>query len=207
MGAAPSFRAMAPLALALHLALAAPAAGLTPPLDTGRLRGSEMAAATLGVFAGDALVIGAGYLTLRLFANGTLDPNASNFRTAAYGFAAAALVVPPLTAALFARWARSGPASGAFWKALILASVGQATALTAGYAASPRLWVILPVQIVTISLGASFGLHWGPRSRVAPVPAVQRAPEMAPSRGATTAHGTPFCPDLPPAPRRLARVG
>lgn len=202
---------MAPLALVLHLALASPGAssGLLPPLDPGPFRGRELAAASGGVFVGDALVVGGGYLTLKLFANGTLSPSASNFRTAAYVLAASALVVPPLTGVLFARWARKGPASGAFWKALLLASVGQVAALGAGYAASPHLWVVLPVQLVAISAGASLGLHWGPRARVAPAErrAVQRGPEPPPPSGAATALGTQLCPDLPPAPRRTARVG
>jgi hypothetical protein len=203
---------MAPLALVLHLALASPGVaspGLVPMLDPGPFRGRELAAASGGVFVGDALVIGGGYLALKLFANGTFSPTASNFRTAAYVLAASALLVPPLTGALFARWARKGPASGALWKAVVLASLGQVAALGAGYAAMPHFWVVLPVQLVAISAGASLGLHWGPRARVAPteLPTMRRGSEPPPASGAATALGTQLCPDLPPVPRRAARVG
>lgn len=153
---------MGTLALALHLVLGSP--GFVPPLeDPGPFQGSELAASSVGVFAGDALVLGAGYYTLQLFANDTFDPNAGNFRRAAYAIGAAALVVPPLVAVLLARWARAEPASGAAWKALLLATLGHVAALGAGIAASPHIWVILPVQLVAIGVGATVGLHWGPR--------------------------------------------
>jgi hypothetical protein len=178
---------MVPLALALHLAVAS--TSLAPPLDAGPFRPRELAAASGGVVAGDLLVAAGGYLTLQLFANGTLDPNATNFRRAAYGMAAAALVLPPLTAVLLARWARVHPASGATWKALLLATVGHAAALAVGIAASPHYWVVLPVQLVAVSLGTSLGLHWGPRARAAPdlsevrtAPADARPPGDAASR-------------------------
>jgi hypothetical protein len=182
---------MAPLALALNLALASP--GLAPPLDPGPFQRSELAASSLGVFAGDALVLGSGYLTLQLFANGTIDPSARNFRRAAYALGAAALVVPPLAAVLLARWARAEPASGSFWKALLLATVGHAAALAAGIAAAPHLWVIVPVQLVGIGFGSTVGLHWGPRARqqraVGPEPGSQPA-DTAPAAGASAQ-----CPD------------
>jgi hypothetical protein len=182
---------MAPLALALNLALASP--GLAPPLDPGPFQRSELAASSLGVFAGDALVIGAGYLTLQLFASGAIDPSARNFRRAAYGLGAAALVVPPLAAVLLARWARADPASGSTWKALLLATVGQAAALAAGIAASPHLWVIVPVQLVAIGVGTTLGLHWGPRGR--PPRAIEpevgsQPPDPPPAAGASAR-----CPD------------
>lgn len=164
--------AMLPLALALHLAAASP--GLVPTLDPGPFQGRELAAASVGVLSGDALVIAGGYLTLQLFANGTLDPSATNFRRAAYGLAATALLVPPLTAVLLARWARAEPASGATWKAFLLAAFGHGAALAAGLAASPRFWVVIPVQLLAVTLGTSLGLHWGPRARAAPA----RAPEV-----------------------------
>jgi hypothetical protein len=151
---------VASLALALHLALASP--GLAPRLDSGPFGASELAAASGGVFAGDLAVLGAGYLTLRLFANDTLDPSATNFRRAAYALGAAALVVPPLTAVLLARWARREPADGAAWKALLLATAGHLAALGVGIVASPHYWVILPVQLVAVGVGTSLGLHWGP---------------------------------------------
>jgi hypothetical protein len=174
---------MAPLALALHLAVASP--GLVPPLDPVRPRAGEFAAASAGVLAGDALVLGGGYLTLRLFASGTLDPTATNFRRAAYGVGAAALLVPPLAAALLARWARAEPAAGATWKAFLLSLAGHAAALAVGYAAAPHFWVVLPVQLLAVSLGASLGLHWGPRARPAPSRAAEarREPADPPPRG------------------------
>jgi hypothetical protein len=183
---------MLPLALALHLAAAAPGPSLVPMLDPGPFQGGEIAASSLGVVAGDALVVGAGFLTLQLFANGTLFPSASNFRRAAYATGVSSLVVPPLTAALLARWARTNPASGSLWKALLLATAGQAIALGAGYLAAPRFWVILPVQLVTVAVGTTIGLHWGPRAR---------APEAEARRGA------PDAPGARPSRARLAAAG
>jgi hypothetical protein len=182
--------AMTAFALVLHLALAAPT--LVPPLDPAPLRGREIMAASVGVVAGDALVLGAAWFTLQLFARGTLDPTATNFRRAAYGLGAAALVVPPLTAVLLARWARSGPAYGATWKALLLAMAGHAAALAAGVSASPHLWVVMPVQLVAVGLGTSLGLHWGARPRAPPArvqdvrsePEAPRPPEPAALLGA-----------------------
>jgi hypothetical protein len=128
-------------------------------------------------------VIGGTYLTLQLFANGALDPTATNFRRAAYVLGAAAVIVPPLTAVLLARWARREPASGATWKALLLATAGQLAALGAGIALWPHFWVILPVQLVAIGLGTTIGLHWGPspatldaRRDEPPEPAARDAP-------------------------------
>jgi hypothetical protein len=182
---------MAPLALVLHLVVATPDLALRDP---GPFQGSELAAASVGVVTGDALVLGAGYLTLQLFAKGTFDPSAANFRTAAYALGVSALLVPPLTAVLFALWARAEPASGAFWKAMLLAAGAQAVALAAGVAASPRFWVILPIQLVGIGLGASLGLHWGPRAPVPSPPdlrretgAVERLREQEPADPAPTA--------------------
>jgi hypothetical protein len=175
---------MAPLALALHLAVAAP--GLPPRLDPGPFRPTELAAASAGVFAGDLLVAGAGYLTLQLFARGALDPNAANFRRTAYGLGAAALLVPPLTAVLLGRWARAEPASGAAWKALLLATVGNVAAVAVGLAASPHYWVIVPVQLLAVAAGTSIGLHWGPARRERErAPEARRAPEPAGTEAAT----------------------
>jgi hypothetical protein len=195
---------VAPLALALGLTLASP--GLAPPLDPGRdpgpFQATELAAASVGVFAGDALVLGAAYGTLQLFANDTFDPSAQNFRRAAYVLGLTALVVPPLTAVLLARWARHEPASGATWKAMLLASLGHVAALAVGIAATPHYWVVLPVQLVAIGLGASLGLHWGPRRRAA---VEQRAPDVRlepadPAQPGTTA----YCPDPALVPRAVS---
>ncbi len=191
---------MTALALVLHLAVASP--GLSAPiprqLDPGPFQGSELAASSLGVLLGDALVLGSAYYTLQLFAHGTLRPTAGNFRTAAYSFGMAAIVVPPLTAMLLARWARAEPASGAAWKALLLATAGQMAALAAGYAASPRFWVIIPAQLLAVGVGTTLGLHWGPRPRVraapAAAPAVGREPaDAAPDEPAARAPA--LCPD------------
>jgi hypothetical protein len=188
---------VASLALALHLALAAPP-GLAPPLDPGPLRGGELAWASLGAFAGDAAVLGAGWLTLQAFANGTLSPTGDNFRRAAYVFGTAALVLPPLGAVLLARWRGRGLTGGSVWRALLLATAGQAAALTAGWLAAPHLWVVLPVQVVTVSLGASLGLHWGrPRAPAGPgpSPALDAAGASAePAAADARALFLPLCP-------------
>lgn len=191
---------MSALALALHLLLAAPGAGLpgglAPRLDPGPFQGGELVASSLGVLVGDALVVGGAYYTLRLFANGTLRPSADNFRSMAYGVAAAALIVPPLTAVLLARGFRAEPASGSLWKALLLATAGQAAALAVGYYASPRFWVIPVVQLLTVGAGTSVGLHWGRGGRAggaAPAPETRREPADPPHPAA--AARAPICPD------------
>lgn len=183
---------MASLALALHLALAAP--GLAPPLDPGPFRGGELAWASVGALAADAAVLGAGWLTLQAFAHGTFSPSADNFRRAAYVLGGAALVLPPLGAVLLARWTGRGPVDGSVWKALLLAAAGQVAALGAGWLAAPHLWVMLPVQVVTVSLGASLGLHWGrPRAPPAPLPAVEAQPAVA-AEAPAAALLFPTCP-------------
>lgn len=191
-------RGMSALALALHLVLAAPGpggAGLVPRLDPGPFQGGELAASSLGVLAGDAAVVGGAYYTLQLFANGTIRPSAANFRSMAYGLGAAVLLVPPLTAVLLARWARAEPASGASWKAFLLALGGEVAALAAGYYAYPRFWVVLPVQLLAVGAGTTLGLHWGRRARIAPGPDpdVRREPSDPPPAGATAR--APLCPD------------
>jgi len=181
---------MAPLALALQLALASP--GLAPPLDPGPFRGGELALASVGVLGGDVLVLGAGYLTLQLFADGAISPSAQNFRRAALVMGVFALVVPPLVAVLLAKVGARSPAAGAFWRALLLAAAGQAAALAVGYYAAPHFWLTIPIQLATVSVGTSLGLHWG-RRRAPPVaPALGREAAVAPPREAAVA--TPMCP-------------
>jgi hypothetical protein len=188
---------VAPLALALHVALASP--GLVPRLeDPGPFSASELAAASVGAFAGDVAVIGSTYLTLQLFANDVLDPNAQNFRRAAYVLGATAVLIPPLTAVLLARWVRREPASGAAWKAMLLATAAQLAAIGVGIAAWPHYWVMLPVQLVTIGVGTSLGLHWGPRARDA------RA--RSPDARAPAARDAPRTGDEPDE-RPAARLG
>lgn len=121
--------------------------------------GAVLAAASLGAVAGDALVLGLGYGALQLFANGAIEPNAENFRRAAFLLAGTALVLPPLLAVLGARWA--GGRGGSLWRGLLLATTGQIAALLAGYWASPHLWAFVPAQLAALSGGASLGLHWG----------------------------------------------
>jgi hypothetical protein len=190
---------MSALALALHLVLAAPATapppGLVPRLDPGPFTGGEIVASSLGVLAGDALVLGGAYLTLRLFANGTIQPSADNFRSFAYGAGVAALLVPPLAAVVLARLFRAEPASGATWKALLLAVGGEALALAAGYYATPRFWVIPAVQMVAVGAGTSVGLHWGPggsASRAALAPGEARREPADPPPVSARAR---LCPD------------
>ncbi|HET8539780.1 MAG TPA: hypothetical protein VFL83_07895 [Anaeromyxobacter sp.] len=174
------------------------AIGLAPRrLDPGPFRAGEIAGAALGVFAGDAAVLGSGYLALQLFATGTIRPTATNFRRAVYGLGVAALVVPPLTAVLVARLMGGPAAPGGYWKALLLASLGQAAALAVGYLAAPHLWIVLPVQAIAVSVGASYGLHWGGGRRRAveptgPEPDEGTAPADPPGT-ATAALGVPTC--------------
>jgi hypothetical protein len=197
-------RPMLSLALALQLALAAPVGGptgavsLSPRLDPGPFRSGELALASVGVLGGDALVLGGGYLALTMFANGTLQTSAGNFRTAAYALGVAALVVPPLTAVLLARVGARGPLAGAFWKALLLATAGEAAALAAGYVGAPHFWLILPVQLAAVTMGTSWGLHWGPRD--APPIGTAPPPLGGEPRDATTSPPAaalflPICPD------------
>ncbi len=195
-------RAVTPASLAPALAPApAPrlrAMTLVPrELDPGPFRPGELVGATFGAFAGDALVLAAGYETLQLFANGTLSPSATNFRRAVYGLGAAAILVPPLTAALAAKLGSGRNASGALWKAMLLATVGQAAALAAGYYAAPHFWVILPVQAITLSVGASLGLHWGPTAQAIELPETESDAGREPAGAApprTAALGSmPLC--------------
>lgn len=196
----------AAVALALHLALASPGAEpvamgtptLAPRLDPGPFHGGELALASAGAIVGDALVVGSGYLALTMFANGTVQPTAGNFRTAAYVLAASAVIVPPLTAVVLARLGARGPLAGAMWKAMLLAAAGQATALGAGYLGAPHFWIILPVQLATVSLGTSLGLHWGtpaPEAALAPGPAARDEPADPAAPRPTASLFTAVCPD------------
>jgi hypothetical protein len=166
-------------------------------LDPGPFRARELLGATVGAFTGDALVLGSGYLALRMFASGTISPTATNFRRAVYGVGAAALIVPPVTAVLLARLAGGPGAPGGVWKAILLATAGQLAALVAGYYAAPRFWVVLPVQAVALSVGASLGLHLGARAgdaRLDAEPAAHRdRAEHAPGTASLVA--VPVCAD------------
>jgi hypothetical protein len=197
---------MLALALALSLAAAEPGAAEAPDaspapavsfapslsanaplasrLERGPFGAEELFGAAAGTALGDLAIFAAGWATLQLFANDTLSPNASNFRRTAYAFGLAALLVPPLTATLFGNWASPGPRGGIF-RAWLIGIVAQAASAVAGIAAAPHYWVVLPVQLVTVTVGTSLGLHWGRRApRVdpaspepaAPAPIVRRAP-------------------------------
>jgi hypothetical protein len=182
---------MAPLALALQLVVAAP--DLAPRLDPGGpFRSGELALASAGVLAGDVLVVGGGFLTLQLFAQGAISPTATNFRRAAYVLGASAILVPPLTAVVLARLGGRGGA-GSVWRALLLATAGHAAALGVAYLAAPHFWLMLPVQVAGVSLGTSYGLHWGRRG---PPHEAARAPAVPPREPpATVSLLTPICPD------------
>jgi hypothetical protein len=165
-----------------------PRASLGPGPQPNPFGGKELAMAGLGAVAGDAIVIGAGYGVLQLFAHDTIDPTAANFRRAAFLTMGAALVIPPLLAVLSARLVTPRYA-GALWKALLLAGAGHALALAAGYWASPQLWAFLPAQLVGVTAGTSFGLHWGPRAHPRlDAPAPRGAPRVS---GAATARAAP----------------
>jgi hypothetical protein len=191
---------MSALALALHLVLAAPGSGLppglAPRLDPGPFQGGELVASSLGVLVGDALVVGGAYGALQLFANGTIRPSADNFRTMAYAAGVAALVVPPLTAVLLARLFRAEPASGALWKAMLLAVAGQGAALAVGYYSAPRFWLVAPAQLLAVGAGTTLGLHWGGgRSEPAPAAAPETRREPGDPPPAAASARARLCPD------------
>jgi hypothetical protein len=138
-------------------------------VERGPFAGGELAASAAGVLAGDAAVIAIAYGTFEMFTRGAVAPTATHFRNAAFVLGGAALILPPLGAALGARLARASPARGALWKAFLLSTLGHALALAVGYAFAPNYWAIVPVQLATMTTGSSLGLHWGhaPRARAA----------------------------------------
>lgn len=191
--------------LALHFPETPRPASFAVPRDPGPFRGWELLGAGAGVLVGDLAVVGLAWGTLELFTSGAIAPTATNFRRAAYGLGAATLLLPPLGATLGAILGRSGPAYGAGWKAYLLALVGHAAALVAGYLTAPSFWALVPVQLATMSAGSSVGLHWGggprgagdrvpPAGRVEPQPGEPRdAP--AETRAAAPAWLAPLCLD------------
>jgi hypothetical protein len=86
---------------------------------------------------------------------------------------------------------------------MLLAFAGQAVALGAGYLAYPHVWVMLPVQLITIGLGASAGLHWGPRPHVRGVEQDARREPKEPAPAAAARAW--MCPD--PASGAVAAAG
>jgi hypothetical protein len=158
---------------------------LSPRLERGPFGAEELFGAAGGIALGDLAIAAAGWATLKLFANDTISPNANNFRRTAYAFGLAALLVPPLTATLFGNWASPGPRGGLF-RAWLIGIAAQAASAFAGIVAAPHYWVVLPVQLITVTVGTSLGLHWGqrppsaedaaPPAPAAPAPVVMRAP-------------------------------
>jgi hypothetical protein len=82
--------------------------------------------------------------------------------------------------------------------ALLLATAGQVAALAAGYAASPRFWVIVPAQLLAVGFGATIGLHWGPRPGIQAMPSAApdvRSEPSDPPEARTSMKAPPLCPD------------
>ncbi len=164
-------------------------APIAPRQDS--FQGGELAAAGAGALAGDALVFAEVYGTLQLFASRAVPVTASNMRSAAYALGISALLVPPLLSSSFAAWAWRGPHDGAFWKAFLLATAGQAAALAAGWLLAPAYWAILPIQLVAVPLGSAAGLSWGsPRGLTRSAP-----PDAGPSQAAPAPLAQAICPD------------
>lgn len=174
-----------------------PLGGGVRTLDRGGFRARELVGSSVGVMAADAAVLALTYGAYQLFVSGAVSPSVGNFRRAAYGLGAAALLLPPLGAVVGGGMARAGPTSGAYWKAFLLSMVGHAAALMVGYLSAPNFWAVLPVQLATMSAGTSLGLHWGgARDRGPDVEARRRPPtphEEAPAPVAF--RGPPMCPD------------
>lgn len=162
-------------------------------LDPGPFRTGELAWSGAGLLAADVAVIGLAYGTLRLFTSGSVDASVGNFRRAAYGLAAATLLLPPLGAVLGGMLGRDGPSAGSAWKAFALSLVGHAASLLVGYLAAPNYWAVLPVQLATMTTGTSVGLHWGPRARVLDARDAPRP--HAPAPDPVAFRGPPTCPD------------
>jgi hypothetical protein len=79
---------------------------------------------------------------------------------------------------------------------MLLAAAGQVAALATGFLAAPHFWLILPVQLATVSLGASYGLHWGRRDApAAPAPSARHEPADPAPSPSTASLFTPLCPD------------
>jgi hypothetical protein len=138
---------------------------------------------------------------LEAFAHGSISPTANNFKTAAIGIGVLGLVVPPVFAALGARWA-SG--QGEFWQGALLGLLGQGVAVGTGLAAWPKAWAFVPAQLTAVSLGAALpmmglGRHEQPGMGATPLTGTPPGNKVAASKGpAKVALGdmllTPVCP-------------
>ncbi len=192
LAAAPDLHAVPPARLGTD-----PLGGGVRTLDHAGFRARELVGSSVGVMAADAAVLALTYGTYQLFVSGAVSPSVGNFRRAAYGLGAAALLLPPLGAVIGGGLARAGPTSGAYWKAFLLSVVGHAAALMVGYVTAPNYWAVLPVQLATMSAGTSLGLHWGGGRERGPDVEARREP--APARAAAPEpvafQGPPMCPD------------
>jgi hypothetical protein len=165
--------------------------------DPGPFTPRELLGASGGLVLGDAAFLGGAWGAYELVTTHTIAPTLGNFRMLGLALATAAVVLPPLGATLGAKLA-GGPSARGFWKALLLSAIGNAAAVVAGYYTAPAFWAILPVQLATMSLGASFGLHWGEgREAEARAPALRGEP-VDPAPGVALAWARPMC--LDPAP-------
>ena len=174
---------MVALALVLQLASASPALAPQPRLDAGPFQGRELAAAGLGVLAGDVLVRRARLRDAAALRARGLRALRSELphrgvRARGRGARPAAARREP-GGALRAR----EPAAGGFWKAFLLSTLGHAAALGVGYVAAPRFWVMLPVQLVGVAAGTRSGCT-GARGRD-PSSGRLRADGPRPRRGPT----------------------
>ena len=183
---------MLALFLAVNLAAVPPPPQADPlSLGPGPFRPSVVTAGAVGATLGDVLVVGLGWGTLQLFANGALEPTAEGFRNAAIGLAVAGVVIPPLTAALLARWSHGG---GRFWRSALLALGAQVAALGVGYLAWPHAWVFLPAQALGVGVTSAIGL--GARGRPAALGggAAASAPPSPGLQALRPGLATPVCP-------------
>ena len=113
---------------------AAPPAGLETvtlgggvrAFEPGPFRAGELVGSGVGLLAGDALVLGLAYGTYQLFVSGALSPSVGNFRHAAYGLAAAGLLLPTSGRCVIGGRGVGGRLRPApYWKAFLLSMVGH----------------------------------------------------------------------------------
>jgi hypothetical protein len=162
--------------------------------DRGPFAPRELLGAGGGLVLGDAAFLGVAWGAYALVTSHTIAPTLPNFRRVGLALATAAIVLPPLGATAGAKLA-GGPSARGFWKALLLSALGNAAAVAAGYYTAPTFWAILPVQLATMSLGASFGLHWpGGREADARAPPPRGEP-VDPAPGIALAWARPMCLD------------
>jgi hypothetical protein len=168
---------------------------LGAPPDRAWIEGRVLLGASAGTGVGDLAVISLAYGTYRLFTSGAVSATAPHFRAAGVGLAAAILVLPPLGAALGGGWAGPGVRAGGFWRAFLLAALGNALAITAGYLTAPTFWALVPVQLALMAPATSLAFRWGAPTRSGPAPsAAAPPPAPAAAQTGTVALGAPGCP-------------